>query len=50
MIRNHQRGNIAAVLAAQKAGFQIEDIRHADDPKGNGKETLVLRVRNWEPK
>ncbi|MFA6280748.1 MAG: GNAT family protein [Bdellovibrionales bacterium] len=44
-----QRGNRAAQRFAHKLGFAQTGFRGKDDPKGNGKDTLVFSVRDWKP-
>jgi hypothetical protein len=46
---NQQRGNRPAIFAANRLGFKKAGIRVADDTKGNGKTTVILKARNWSP-
>lgn len=42
-----QRGNQRAINIARRLGFETIRTRAAADPKGNGKDTVVLEARGW---
>lgn len=46
---NTHRGNPASEAFAKGLGLEFDGIRAADDPKGNGKKTLVYRAEGWAP-
>lgn len=46
---NIQRGNPHSENFAESLGLKQTAVREADDPKGNGKRTLVFTKRDWSP-